>query len=83
MKTVSPLAVALVALSAAPALSRRRSGHPTDQLIVVTPNPPVIINNGPGTQAPGGAEERQPPPHAMARRRTSRGVRSRTSTARS
>jgi len=57
MKTVRPLAVALVALTAAPAFADDGPVTHTDQLIVVTPNPPVIINNGPGTQAPGAVDE--------------------------
>jgi len=65
MKTARTLAVALVALSAAPAFADEGPVTHTDQLIVVTPNPPVVINNGPGTQAPGALEE---PPAAPAAR---------------
>lgn len=59
MKTVRTVAVALVALSITPAFAEEGPITHTDQLIVVTPNAPVVINNGPGTQAPGSAE--QPP----------------------
>ena len=61
MKTVRTVIAALVAMSAAPAFADEGPITHTDQLIVITPNPPVVINNGPGTQAPGAAEE---PPRA-------------------
>ncbi len=53
MKTARPLLAALVALSATPAFADDGPVTHTDQLVVVTPNPPVIINNGAGAQAPG------------------------------
>jgi len=53
MKTVRPVLATLIALSATPAFADDGPVTHTDQLIVVTPNPPVIINNGAGTQAPG------------------------------
>lgn len=53
MNTVGPVLAALVALSATPAFADDGPVTHTDQLVVVTPNPPVIINNGTGTQAPG------------------------------
>ena len=57
MKTVRTVAIALVALSAAPAFAEDGPVTHTDQLIVVTPNPPIVINNGAGTQAPGSAQQ--------------------------
>ena len=51
MKTARLVAAALVALSAAPAFADSTVTH-TDQLVVVTPNPPVLITNG---GAPGAA----------------------------
>ncbi|MBA3454419.1 MAG: hypothetical protein H0T42_15110 [Deltaproteobacteria bacterium] len=55
MNTARTVAIALIGLvaSAAPALAEEGPITHTDQLIVVTPNAPVVINNGPGTQAPG------------------------------
>ena len=60
MKTVRTVVAALVALSAAPAFAEDSPVTHTDQLVVVTPNPPVIISNGPGTHAPGAAHQPGP-----------------------
>jgi hypothetical protein len=57
MKTVRTVIAALVAMSAAPAFADEGPITHTDQLVVVTPNPPIMINNGPGAQAPGAAAE--------------------------
>ncbi len=60
MKTVRTVALALVALSVAPAFAEDGPVTHTDQLVVVTPNPPIVINNGPGTQAPGSVAQPGP-----------------------
>lgn len=59
MKTVRTALVALVALSAAPAFADDGPVTHTDQLVVITPNPPIFISNGPGTQAPGAVVQPQ------------------------
>ena len=57
MKTARTVAIALATLSAAPAFADDGPVTHTDQLIVVTPNPPIVINNGQGTAAPGAAQQ--------------------------
>jgi hypothetical protein len=61
MKTVRTVVAALVALSAAPAFAEDGPVTHTDQLVVITPNPPIMINNGPGTMAPGAPVQAQGP----------------------
>ncbi len=66
MNNVRRLAVALVALSAMPAFAQPAAQDEgpvthTDQLIVVTPNPPVFVTNGAPTEAGPGAVAPQPP----------------------
>lgn len=61
MKTVRTVAVALLALSATPAFAEDGPVTHTDQLVVITPNPPIMINNGPSAQAPGAVVQPQGP----------------------
>jgi hypothetical protein len=57
MNTVRTVALVLAALTA-PALAEDGPVTHTDQLIVVTPNPPIMINNGgaPGAAQPAAAQ---------------------------
>jgi len=59
MKTVRTVAVALLALSTTPAFAEDGPVTHTDQLVVITPNPPIMINNGPSAQAPGAVVQPQ------------------------